>query len=466
MSSINSKTQAAPIFTHEGGKAVRIDPVQQLVRSVMACMLWEDNFYESGQSIADRIKSLVHAVPLERAAAVAIEARNNMKLRHVPLLVVREMARHPDIKRTPRIVSDTLCEVIQRPDELAEFMAIYWKDDPKQPLSAQVKLGLSRAFAKFNEYGLAKYNREKDVRLRDVLFLCHAKPADVPKEATKWNKAARAAYNAASGFDRAFTDGELLYGKLVNDQLAAPDTWEVELSSGKDKGETFGRLMAENKLGDLAFLRNLRNMRDAGVAMQTIEAYGDGRRWGRVLPFRFIAAARVVPDYEPMLERWMLLCLASSAKLTGRTALLIDVSGSMNDRLSAKSDLNRLDAAKALAILLREICEYVDVMVFNTQTGLVPARRGFALGDSIGRPNGGTDVRQAVLSAQGHATYDRIMVLTDEQSMTVLPLPNARGYVINVAANQNGIGYREWLHIDGFSESVVDYITKYEADAV
>jgi 60 kDa SS-A/Ro ribonucleoprotein len=41
--------------------------------------------------------------------------------------------------------------VIQRPDELTEFLAIYWKDG-RQPLSAQVKKGLARAFRKFNEY--------------------------------------------------------------------------------------------------------------------------------------------------------------------------------------------------------------------------------------------------------------------------------------------------------------------------
>ena len=44
--------------THEGGPARRMSPEDQLKRSVLACMLWENTFYENGLSIADRISSL------------------------------------------------------------------------------------------------------------------------------------------------------------------------------------------------------------------------------------------------------------------------------------------------------------------------------------------------------------------------------------------------------------------------
>lgn len=133
MASLNQTRRAAPIFTHEGGRAAHDTPLNQLRRTVMTCMLWEDRFYEDGEQVADRIKRLVYSVSLEAAASVAVEARTVMKLRHVPLLIVREMARHP--KRNgkpgsdsdPRIISETLATVIQRPDELTEFLAIYWR---------------------------------------------------------------------------------------------------------------------------------------------------------------------------------------------------------------------------------------------------------------------------------------------------------------------------------------------------
>ena len=43
------------IRTHEGAPAKHINPELQLRRSVMSCMLWENEFYEDGESIAKRI---------------------------------------------------------------------------------------------------------------------------------------------------------------------------------------------------------------------------------------------------------------------------------------------------------------------------------------------------------------------------------------------------------------------------
>src|SRR5215831_18269715 len=121
--------------THEGAPARHISAEQQLRRSVLACMLWEDQFYEDGVAIAGRIRELVAKVPAEKVAALALEAREQMKLRHAPLLLVREMAR---LATHRRLVAETLERVIQRADELAEFVAIYWKDG-RVPLSGQVK---------------------------------------------------------------------------------------------------------------------------------------------------------------------------------------------------------------------------------------------------------------------------------------------------------------------------------------
>ena len=112
MVSLNKIVRA---FTHEGARGKRFTPEMALKRTLMNCLLWEDQFYEDGVAIADRIKALVPEVAPERTAALAVEAREVMKLRHAPLLVLREMARH----QTRRgLVADTLARVIQRPDEM------------------------------------------------------------------------------------------------------------------------------------------------------------------------------------------------------------------------------------------------------------------------------------------------------------------------------------------------------------
>src|SRR5450631_3818161 len=234
MARLNTLNLNTAPCTHEGTPTRHVSPEMQLRRSVLACLLWESQFYEDGIEIAGRIHELVQRVAAEKVSSLAVEARERMKLRHAPLLIVREMARHKT-HRAP--VSETLASILQRADELAEFVAIYWKDG-RVPLSGQVKKGLAAAFPKFDEYQLAKYDRGGPIKLRDVLFLCHAKPRD-GAQAVVWKK--------------------LIWGRLNT-----PDTWEVALSSGADKREAWQRLLAENKLGALALLRNLRNMKEAG----------------------------------------------------------------------------------------------------------------------------------------------------------------------------------------------------------
>ena len=422
--------------TYEGAPAAVISDEQALRRSVLACMLWEDEFYESGVTIAERIWTLVPKVEAAKVAALAVEARTKMKLRHVPLLLVREMARLPTHRA---LVAETLVQVIQRADELAEFLAIYWAEG-KVPLSGQVKKGLAAAFTKFDEYALAKYDRANAIRLRDVLFLCHAKPVD-PAQAQLWKR-------------------------LIAGELATPDTWEVALSGGAfSKRQNWERLLLERKLGALALLRNLRNMREAGVEESLVLTALDAMRTERVLPFRFLAAARYAPQWEEGLERAMFRSVAGAEKLPGRTVLLVDVSGSMTWKLSAKSDMARTDAAYGLAILLREVAEKVTIYTFSTTAKLVPARRGFALRDALAmsQPNLGTNLGASLeFVMRDVGPYDRIVVITDEQSADPVPAPVGRGYMVNVASAKNGVGYGQWTHIDGWSEAVIEYIRELE----
>jgi hypothetical protein len=437
MVSLNKIVRA---FTHEGARGKRFTPEMALRRTLMNCLLWEDQFYEDGIAIADQIKALVPEVAPERAAALAVEAREVMKLRHAPLLVLREMARH---EKHRVMVADTLERVIQRPDEMTELLAIYWAEAlgpqqqrKRQPVSAQIKKGLARALTKFDAYQLAKYDRDGAVRIRDVLFLVHAKPKDA--------------------------DQEKVWKQLVDGELASPDTWEVSLSSGKDKRATFERLIAEKRLGGLALLRNLRLMQQAEVPRETIADAIGAMRTDRILPYRFITAARYAPDFEQELEAVMLKSIKGYAHLPGRTRLLIDVSGSMFHPLSKQSEMTRAEAACGLAILAREVCEEVEVFTFSQDVKKVQPRRGFALRDAIigSQPHGSTFLGKAVSEIDRKG--DRLIVFTDEQSHDKVGDPKARGFMVNVASYQHGVGHAAWTRVDGFSEAVIAWIAAQE----
>ena len=201
-----------------------------------------------------------------------------------------------------------------------------------------------------------------------------------------------------------------------------------------------------------------------------------------------VSTARFAPQWESDIEQAMLKCLHSHDKISGHTVLLIDVSGSMDSQISSKSDLSRLDAACGVAMLLREICDEVDIFTFSMSLIHVPARRGFALRDAVmnSQEHSGTPLGQAVkciyasknyrpnnVKLGGYGNYaikyrgqglkpDRLIVITDEQSHDRVPDPESKGYMINVATYKNGVGYGPWLHVDGWSDTVVDYIKEVE----
>ena len=423
--------------THGGARAeAGGNPEKELLRTVVNCLLFEGTFYEGGDSIANRIANLVPKCKPEFVQWLAITARKDYNLRHAPLWLAVQAIIHGKGN------ADMLAQVVSRADELAEALSMYWKaNGGKKPLSHQLKKGLAAAFHKFDAYQFGKYNRDNEVKLRDVMFLTHPRPIGKEQEA--------------------------LFKQIADNTLPIPDTWEVALSSGADKKATWERLISEKKLGGLATLRNLRNMSEAGVRRTTISEAIATTRFRGVLPFQFLAASRQAPGLETEIEEAMLRGLEGAERLPGRTMLLVDVSGSMDDVLSKKGTLTRLDAAAAMAVLCREVCEDVGVFTFSAACAQVPARRGMALVDAIhaSQPHRATYLGAALRALHENkylgAGVDRLIVITDEQAHDELPSgPLAKAcYMVNVAPYEHGLeGGKAWTRINGWSDRLVDWI--------
>jgi len=468
------------VRTHEGAKVYKVSALEQLRRSVLACMLWENTFYESGKTIVDRIAELVPQVDPQQVRFMAMEARTNMKLRHVPLLLAVEMLKHPEHKK---LVRSTVSSIVQRPDEMGELLSLYWGDkstpvrDNENQYRSQRKAkkvpmqllrGIKDAFEKFNAYSLAKYQgKDKLVSLADVINLVHP----VPKDA----------------------EVSEVIKKIVTGESIDQDTWEARLSAaGKEaKKPIFEDLLQRNKLGALALLRNLRGMTEVGVDESLIRSGLQNMNVERVLPYRFISARKYGPQFSDELEMAMYKCLKEESRLEGRTILLVDISGSMQEKISGKTEISRVQAAAGLAVLANALCEKAEVYLFESNTYKITPkgikkvnsgrdRYGYGHGRSIeslpydgeggfklvdlivNSLTGGTDIAQAVDYINSNEKYDRIIMFTDEQSSTSPPAPKTRGYVINVANYQNGVGYGDWVHINGFSEATLAYIREYE----
>ena len=429
--------------THEGGPAKRISTIASLRRSVLSCLLWESEFYENGESIADRIINLVRnpAIPGDDLAALAREARHDFKLRHVPLLILVAMMNRAD-KGAKEPLSHVIADVISRVDEMPELLNLYWKINGRgetTKIANQLQKGLALAMHKFDVYQFAKYNRDGPVKLRDVLFISHAKPRNSAQKE--------------------------LFGQIASNTLPTPDTWEVALSGGAGARETFTRLLEEGRLGYMALLRNLRKMTESAVDENLIrKAILDGKGAGQMLPFRYLSAARAVPKFERELDQAMLKSIGNLPELPGKTIVLVDVSYSMEGaRVSARSDLARMDAAAALGSM---VTGNVQLFTFSDDIMEIPPRRGMAGIEAIinSQSHNGTRLGNAVRKIN-KIPHDRLIVITDEQSQDKVTDPVApQAYMINVASQKNGVGYHKWRHVDGFSENVLRWIHQTEQE--
>jgi hypothetical protein len=297
------------------------------------------------------------------------------------------------------------------------------------------------------------------VKLRDVLFLTHAKPKTGRRGYTKDARKAKS--------EVALTEAEVVFQQLVDDTLPTPNTWETRLSACKsdaEKREVWVDLLQTRKLGALALIRNLRNMVGVSVPDALISEGLTNMQADRVLPYRFLTAARYAPRFVSELEAAMFRNLGDAEKLPGTTVVLVDVSGSMDAELSAKSEMLRWEAAAGLAVMGRELFEKTLVFTFSSNLVEVPAYRGFGLVEAIktSQMHGSTHLGAALTALNSRWAFDRIVVVTDEQSHDRVPGPKGRGYMINVAPYQHGVGYGPWVHMDGFSEATLQYIAEFE----
>lgn len=461
MSKLNPRTKPAPKFGTErlaggsGALAARQSNVALLRRAVLANLLWEDVAYMDGVSVANEIKRLIPLCPAIDVYNIALEARLMQKLRHTPLFIAVEMCKYPEHKL---FVKDLLPRIITRADMLTDFLAIYWKDG-KKPIANQVKKGLELTFHNFNEYKLAKYDRDASIKLRDVMFLVHAKPKNQYEQE--------------------------LFKKVADRTLTPPETWEVLLSRGEDKKATWTKLITENKIGGLAMLRNIANMQRACVDRKIIQEGLANLRSSMLLPLDFWKAARMNPEFDRDIEDAMIEAYKNLPKLPGKTLFIVDVSGSMGSLTSGNSQFNRMDQACAMAILAANQCEDYELVATAGNDGsriqasewIQYPKRGFALAPQIMDTRkriggGGIFTRQCLewcKSKFSDKKFDRIIIFSDSQDCDYpdkrIPKPfGTYNYICDVSAHTKGVNYKGvWTaEISGMSEHFLTYIAALE----
>jgi 60 kDa SS-A/Ro ribonucleoprotein len=483
--------KANEVTNYEGAKAFVLTPELELYTAIVTAAL-TDNFYEKADERLQRIRELMAKNDAQFVAKLAVYAREQMHLRSVPMVLAVELAKQHNGNN---LVSALTARVVQRADEITELLACYAQsNERKQPkqlnkLSKQLQKGLAEAFNRFDEYQFAKYNRDAQVKLRDALFLVHPKAKDELQQ--------------------------VLFDKIVKDELQVPFTWEVELSAiGQLKYDTaelkkeavktkWEELIFSNKLGYMATLRNLRNILEAEVSNEALNkvcayiANANAVAKSKQLPFRFLSAYSELKNVEngrvstvlDALEDAVMHTAANIAGYDANTKVVIaaDVSGSMQTAVSARSKVQRFDIGLMLAMLLQSRCEHVITGMFGDTWKIINVAKKNILSNvmefhrregEVGYSTNGHLVVEDLVSK--NKVVDKIMMFTDCQlwnsTATNTQLtdvwkqykriaPNAKMYLFDLAGYGNtplNVMRDDVYLMAGWSDKIFDVLSAIE----
>jgi len=436
--------------THEGGEGYARDPRSELFLLGAMNFVAEDTFYESA---AERDTRFLHLIEMvyqldpEWLLGFLFWLRTSAHMRTAPVLAaakVAQLARNGSAPaREPNeigYVRDLLRSVLLRADEPGEFVA-WWLANVGRTFPGGVQRGVADAVTRlYNEYSFAKYDKPRSaVRFGDVIDLIHPTPK-APWQSRLFEVALAVRHNREridlTGLDmlearqeimaipegqrRAFLDRDDAVDLLNKAGL----TWEAV--SGWVQGSLDARFWQSlvPTMGLFALVRNLRNMDVAGVDAATVELVRSRLRdeaqvrASRMLPMRFYTAYREVGSdrWSEALATALGHTLVNVPALPGRTLVLVDRSGSMQEAFSRRGSVTRGEVSALFGAVLALAAENADLVEYGTDSRPIPFRKGDSLPRTVAKFTwrGGTNTHTAV--RQNFRNHDRVVLLTDEQS--------------------------------------------------
>lgn len=426
MSKFNAKSTPAMAESYEGAELYEKSFEEEWVNFIFSSLM-QDGFYESADEQMERYTDLTKRM-IEKygpvfAAKAACFSRNELGLRSISEYTAAILNDYKfDTKR------EFYKSYFRRPDGVAEVFAAIQSLGSKR--SHALVRGAGDYLSSLGEYQISKYKMSgKEFNLFDLINITHAHSAAID------------AYK--------------------NDTLGAADTWENRISNAgsKEKRDENWRDMVESrKLGYLALIRNLNNIIEAAPSVDWIEKHVCPQLINKtsiekslVFPYQIYTAYKFLKQ-PPMcvmfaLDKAFRLSVANMPKLEGATAIVLDVSGSMEAHISEKSpvSIKEAGAVYAAAILYANPDSHFVKFGNDAKSMSVSFKSNmFDLIDAMqdnDRCGYGTDVIPAIKELEKTGMdFKRVFLISDMQVMST---------------------YRDWWDWDG--RNPVDVINTYLA---
>lgn len=406
MSKFNKNISTQMVDSYEGGKVFEKNPLEEWMNTLFSSYL-TDKFYENEDTQTTRFIELTNQIIVKYgasfAAKAAVFARKELGMRSVSQLTAAILNEYQfENKR------HFFSQIVNRPDDVAEiFAAIEAFDDKRSHATVR---GFSDYLSSLGDYHIGKYKMKgKQYNMFDLINITHAHSESIDKYKTE--------------------------------TLETPDTWEVKISTSDDKDQEWRRLVQEGKLGYFALIRNLNNILEAVDPTKTGQfddsivvdclvpqiTNVDKIHKSLVFPYQIYNAYRnlKVRNFAVIaaLDTAFRIACDNMPEFAGKTAIVLDVSGSMDSTISPKSviSLKETGACYAVAIWLKnpnvniiKFGNYAKSANLNSLDNTFSCIEKLVANDNCGF---GTNIVPVYDDFLNYHFYDRIFLISDMQIM-------------------------------------------------
>lgn len=427
MASFNGKAQGIRTTNLSGNAAYRLGNREKLATQVLTSFLHELKYYGDNTPQMIELAREVASVDGPFVARLAIYARKTMGMRSTTHMLCAVLAHEA---KDEAYVRPTLRTCVVRGDDVTETLCAYKGIFPGEALPNSLRRAMRDALEEMDDYEIAKYQmRGRQLTMADAIKICHP--------------ARREAFVAC-----------------IEGRLPVPEGWQTALSREGNTAKTWERLIDEDRIPYMAALRNLRNMLKAGpsnidLALARL-TNPEAVRHSRQLPFRYYSAWNSVRDMASSkvldaLEAAIATSIDNYPRLTGRTVVAVDVSGSMSARLSRMSSITYADVAALLGVCVARLSDDCVLYTFEgwARRVSISGRAGILSQMDALRGSGGWTNMGAVFEemSSDRVDCDRIIILSDNEVNGGFRSAG-RGGVIQLLADRyrKEVGHDVWVH--------------------
>ncbi|RUS43318.1 TROVE domain-containing protein [Cohnella sp. AR92] len=468
-----------PNMTNRDGYPAFARSAEEQYVQTLVTNTFGNTFYADQQELlaeADGLhREMAQSNPQFMAKAL-VYARNEGYMRLQPLYGLAILSAY-----RPDLFAKVFLQVVRIPSDLTDFLTIL-QGMGRGEGGRAVKRQVNRFLSGVSEYWAIKYNgRGRGYNLGDAIATAHPKPADLKQQALfrylrgqEANLTLLPQVEAYEQLKRAATEAEQLHwietGKLPHEVVTGAvkptkAVWEALI----DQMPTFALLRHLNTLDRSGTLDNRYNMEKVVARLTDQRAL----QKAKILPFRFAKAFRQVQDSQlrDALRDAVEYTFANLPELEDRTAIFLDISGSMNGEY--------LQIGSVFALALYKKTQGNSLFwLFDTEVeDAKPSRRDSILSqaDRI-HARGGTDTGAPVRKLLAERRkVDQIVIITDEQQNSGSPFykallqyrtkvnPNVKAFIIDIAPYRSAMvppQDRHTFYIYGWSDTVLSYIAQ------